>query len=358
MRARIPAVIALAAQLSGGLAHGAEESDARPTFHPDGSVGVPAFQLPPSSYMSDEAVGVLKARAANPVSVEEFGSTIEERRAAVERQLAPAVEAAKRRYPVQIAPREIAGVKTHVITPEAGEADAKRVLINLHGGGFSMCAQGCALVESIPIAAVGRFKVVTVDYRQGPEHRFPAATEDVVAVYRELLESYAAERVGIYGCSAGGALTGQVGAWIAEKGLPKPGALGIFGAGATRFGTGDSAYVAAYIDGSFPAPGPDGGPVIPMEYFSGSDLASPLISPAGHLEVLAQFPPTLLITGTRAMDLSPAIHTHSQLLKAGVRSELVVGEGMGHCYIYFSDVPEARDAYDVIVRFFGEHLGG
>ena len=44
------------------------------------------------------------------------------------------------------------------------------------------------------------------------------------------------------------------------------------------------------------------------------------------------------------------------MLKAGVRSTLIVGEAMGHCYIYQSNLPEARDAYQVIVTFFRENL--
>src|SRR4029077_6581875 len=85
--------------------------------------------------------------------------------------------------------------------------------------------------------AVGRFKVVTVDYRQGPEHVYPAASEDVAAVYKDLLKTYRTENIGSYGCSAGGVLTGQVAAWLLDKGLPSPGVLGIFGAGATRLRT-------------------------------------------------------------------------------------------------------------------------
>ncbi|MEY2943670.1 MAG: hypothetical protein RLY97_1684, partial [Pseudomonadota bacterium] len=91
-------------------------------------------------------------------------------------------------------------------------------------------------------------------------------------------------------------------------------------------------------------------------YFDGADMADMILSPALHPETIAKFPPTLLITGTRAMDMSPAIVTNSALLKAGVKSTLVVGEAMGHCYIYQSNLPEARDAYDVIVRFFRENL--
>ena len=334
----------------------AQESGARPEFLPDGEVGVPAFVLPPSEFMSPEAVEVLKERARRPVTGSSFGSSVEESRAGVERALAPQVAAARERYAVEISPAQIAGVKTQVIVPDAGEADSSRVLVNLHGGAFSMCAHGCAMLESIPIAAVGRLKVVTVDYRQGPEHLFPAATEDVVAVYQDLLKKYQPEKIGIYGCSAGGLLTAQVQAWLLDKGLPSPGALGIFGAGATRFGTGDSAYVAGYIDGSFAPPSADGKPAMTIAYFRDADVKSPLVSPAGRLDVLAKFPPTLFVTGTRAMDLSPAIYSHNRLLKAGARSELIVGEAMGHCYLYNTEVPEARDAYDAIVRFFDENL--
>lgn len=80
-----------------------------------------------------------------------------------------------------------------------------------------------------------------------------------------------------------------------------------------------------------------------MPYFTGADVNGPLISPAGYPDVLARFPPSLLITGTRAADLSPAIYTHTELLKAGAESQLIVGEGMGHCYIMDTRVPEARN---------------
>jgi acetyl esterase/lipase len=58
------------------------------------------------------------------------------------------------------------------------------------------------------------------------------------------------------------------------------------------------------------------------------------------------------------MDMSPAIVTNSALLKAGVKSTLIVGEGMGHCYIYQPDLPESRDAHQEIVDFFRDNLRG
>ena len=85
-------------------------------------------------------------------------------------------------------------------------------------------------------------------------------------------------------------------------------------------------------------------------------MEDPMVSPALHPAVIAKFPPTLLITGTRAMDMSPAVVTHSRLLDAGVASQLIVGEGMGHCYIYESELPEAQSAYHVIANFFRTQL--
>ena len=85
-------------------------------------------------------------------------------------------------------------------------------------------------------------------------------------------------------------------------------------------------------------------------------MSDPIISPALHPDVLKKFPPTLIITGTRAMDMSPAIYTNSQLFKAGRRSTLIVGEAMGHCYFYSPQLPESRDAYAAITDFFRENL--
>jgi acetyl esterase/lipase len=328
----------------------------RPIYTPNGVVHVPAFDLPPSDLMSPEAVALQRSRAT--LKIDPYaGKTIADFRANTEKLIAPQVEMAEQRYAVDVMSKEIAGVKTRIFTPKSGEADPSRVLINLHGGGFMMCADGCAVVESVPISALGRFKVVSVDYREGPENVFPAASEDVAAVYSQLLNSYRPENIGIYGCSAGGMLTAETEAWLQAKGLPNPGALGIFGAGGVPFSRGDSAYVSAYTDGAFPPPGPNGRPAAPEPYFRGARMDDPLVSPGFYPKILSKFPPTLIITGTRAPDLSPAVYTHEALAKAGAKGDLIVGEGMSHCYIYQSNLPEAQDAYRIIVRFFEQNLG-
>jgi acetyl esterase/lipase len=330
----------------------------RPVFREDGSVDVPAFKLPPSVFLSPEALAMQKMRVRMPPPPIGPELDIAKARAAVDAMMGQGVGAMRQRYPVNIAEQRMAGVRTRIVTPQGKPFDRERVLINVHGGGFTMCAEACAMLESIPVASLGGYKVVTVDYRMGPEAQHPAAVEDIEKVYRELLKTYSPKHIGLFGCSAGGALTGQAAAWMPQHGLPQFAAIGIFGAGAVRFGAGDSAYVTGFTDGSFPPPPlPPGKPMdITRGYFGQADMRDAIISPALHPEVLAKFPPTLIITGGRAMDMSPAIYTNSQLLKAGVRSTLIVEEGMGHCYIYQSQLPEARDAYDVIVRFFRENL--
>jgi acetyl esterase/lipase len=354
---RVLALMAAMAMGSFGLAL-AQEPPARPTFQEDGSVRVPSFELPPSPFLSPEALALLRHRAAMPA---EFGSMDPDAvraRARLAEMLAPQVARVLAAYPANVEESTIAGVPVRIVTPREGQADRRRVLINLHGGAFQTCWEACSIIESAPVAALGKYRVVSVNYRMAPEARHPAGIEDAVTVYRDLLRSYPADRIGIFGCSAGGALTGQTVAWLAQNDLPQPGAIGIFGAGAVRFQRGDSAYVAGYIDGSFPPPRSEGEAEIDMTrgYFTGADLSDAIISPALHPEVIAQFPPTLLITGTRAMDMSPAIVTNSSLIRAGVRSTLIVGEGMGHCYIYVPELPEARDAHAATVAFFREHL--
>ena len=321
----------------------------------DGTVHIPPQTVPLSSFLSPEARAYVTYRLLHPDPPPD--PDIKKTRAQIDAHLTPLIAKQKARYPVDVQPEKIGGVNTLVITPKDGIAaqNQHRVLINLHGGGFSVCAPTCGIIESIPIAGLGKIKVVTVDYRQGPEFKFPAASEDVASVYRELLKQYKAESIGIFGCSAGGMLTAQSVAWFQTHDLPRPGAIGIFCASAGDFG-GDSEYTTPPLDGRMPPPpGPSDGRMH-LGYFSDANMHDAMVSPVEHPDVLRQFPPTLIISGTRAFDYSSGINTDNQLTKLGVEAELHLWDGLFHGFFYDPDVPESRETYAVTVNFFEKHL--
>jgi epsilon-lactone hydrolase len=120
----------------------------------------------------------------------------------------------------------MAGVPVHVVTPDnMPESNRDKVLLNLHGGGFVL--DSGSYMESIPVASYAGIKVVAVLYRLAPEHPFPAAVDDSVAVYKELLKTYKPQHIVIYGTSAGAILTAEVAAKLKQLGLPLPAALGM-----------------------------------------------------------------------------------------------------------------------------------
>jgi monoterpene epsilon-lactone hydrolase len=338
----------------------AQTGDAPPAvkIDPNGDVHVPAHVVPISSFLSPAGKAYVTEHLLNmqkpELLVQDSG---------IPPLLAGYLERQRQVFPVDRNDVTIAGVHAYEYLPKDGVAPGNRdrVLIDLHGGGFSGCWPGCAELESIPVAALGRIRVLSLDYRQGPKYKFPAASEDVASVYRELLKTYAAENIGIYGCSAGGMLTGEAVAWFQRHSLPRPGAVGILCSGMTvasnGFG-GDSAYTTAAIGESrLPPPTSGSGRSSALGYFAGTAIDDPLVAPASSAEVLAKFPPTLIVTGTRGFELSSAVYTHSLLVKQGVDAELHVWEGLFHGFFYNVDVPESRDCFDVIVKFFDRHLG-
>lgn len=336
----------------------------RPVVTDEGIVQIPGFAAPFSVFASEPARQAYlhehsPAFYASPIARMQALPIAEQRSILDRHYLAPLIAKARNRFAVTIEARTIGGVYTETIRPATGIGDGKEthVLINLHGGGFIMGARTNGQLESIPVAALGGYRVVSVDYRQGPEHRFPAASEDVASVYRELLKTYRPEHIGIFGCSAGGLLAAQSLAWFHKNDLPAPGAVGIFCASAGRLGDGDSGYTAPALNARpVPPPGAADG-IARLAYFEGADPTDPLVSPVDHPDVLAQFPPALLITATRDMAMSSALHTHRQLVKAGVTAELHVWDGLQH--FFFADVglPESMEAFHVMVDFFDRQLG-
>ena len=264
------------------------------------------------------------------------------------------IERAEKLYPVKIEENKmVGGVKTKWVTPADGvPANRKnRVLINLHGGGFTV--DSGSYVESIPIANLTKTLVVSVDYRMAPQNKFPAAVDDVIAVYKELLKTYKPANIAIYGTSAGAALTIQTAVRIRHDGLPQPGALGLFS------GNGDSTTptdsTAMYsTTGLIGAKIPEAGNQR-SAYLGDHDPKDPLASPL--FANLKGFPPTLCMTGTRDVALVGTSNFNRALRLAGVDSKLVVFDALPHAFWYTTGIPESTEALEIQAKWFDQKLG-
>lgn len=318
-------------------------------------VSAPAFQLPYTAYGSEEGRSVL--RQTLDTKTPDFKGDMLAARAFYQPFNDARWAEAQRRYPVEVRSQTMSGVRVDVVTPKGGvpAKNRGRVLINVHGGAFMWGAGSGAWVEAGPIASVARVEVVTIDYRLAPEHRFPAASEDMAAVYRTLLKTHKPEQIGIYGCSAGGILTAEAVPFFARAHLPRPGAI------ATLCGTGiptdgDSAFVAGPMLGQ-PAPPPNGANAIAaIPYFVGVPMDDPIAWPGTSPTELAKFPPTLLISGSRDFMASSQSTMQRRLAGAGVPVEAYLFDGMPHAFVVWAELPEAQEAYRLIARFFDRHL--
>lgn len=346
----------LFAVLSGGACAAGAAEKTRPAAGADGSMALPAFSVPYSMYASPESLKRFRQVLVESKQSPGLDGGIEQARAFYDRINRDRAERMKKLYPVKLSTQAIAGVGADVAEPAGGIApgNRRRVLINLHGGGFLWGAHSGALVEMIPVAALGGIKVIGVDYRQGPEHAFPAATEDVKAVYLELLKTYPAKNIGLYGCSAGGILTGEIVARLIRDGIELPGAIGTFCGSIAPIG-GDSSYVAPALSGDSIASGPV--PIESLPYFKGARADDPLVLPANDPDMLKKFPPTLLISGTRDFAMSSMLQSDRLLTRAGVETDLRLWDGMWHAFFSDPELPESKEAYEVIAEFFDKHLG-
>ena len=102
-----------------------------------------------------------------------------------------------------------------------------RVVLQLHGGGYigglsdwyrDFAVKQAVLTESR--------EAYMVDYRLAPENIYPAALEDAVQIYRELLKrGIGSENIIVFGDSAGGNLALELSLYLKQKRLPQPAML-------------------------------------------------------------------------------------------------------------------------------------
>jgi epsilon-lactone hydrolase len=256
-------------------------------------------------------------------------------------------------YPAKLTEDKIAGIPVRIVVPDnLPEANQDKVLLNLHGGGFN--SDSGSYTESIPIAGMTKIKCVAVLYRLAPEFPFPAALDDSIAVYKELLKTYKPDHIVIYGTSAGAILTGEVAVKIKQLGLPMPAALGIFsGMGDfARSGDSQSLYALRGLSGHLDAP--DDSKQHNSDYVAKTDPKDPVLSPI--YADLHGMPPTLFVTSGRDLLLSGTINLHRKFLNAGDDARLVVYDALPHAFWYSTKLPEALEANHLMADFLAKQL--
>jgi acetyl esterase/lipase len=254
--------------------------------------------------------------------------------------------------------REVAGVRSYFVTPkEMDERWGDRLFVHVHGGAFVFGGGDSALREAVWMAHGLGVKVVSVDYRRPPLHPFPAAVDDAVAVWAEVMKEQDAAQTALFGTSAGGNIALAAALKLKELGLPLPGAI-FAGTPATDLANVSDTWLT--LEGLDPLGTRAKGSMQQGaldQYVGDADPAIPLLSPVyGDLD---GFSPTILISGTRDLLLSDTVRMHRALREAGVQADLHVYDGQAHADYMQSlirPIPESADAQRELYEFFDTHL--
>jgi len=233
-------------------------------------------------------------------------------------------------------------------------SDEGRVMLYVHGGGYvqGSLASHRNLVFEIARAIKGR--VMNLDYRLAPEHPFPAAVEDTVTAWRELLEiGIDPKKASFGGDSAGGGLVLAALVSAREKGLPMPGCACCISPWTDLIGTGRTMETKAKEDPMVNRSALD----FFADFYAGDeDKSHPLISPLNAN--LNGLPPLLVQVGTAETLLDDSRRLVARARYAGVDVKYVEWAGMPHIWHIFAPLLAAsRDAIAQLGKFVREKSG-
>jgi epsilon-lactone hydrolase len=249
----------------------------------------------------------------------------------------------------------IAGVNCYILTPDnMPEQNRNRLLVHVHGGGYVFAPGEAAAREAILMAGYGKFKVISIDYRMPPDFPYPAAMDDAMAVWKDVVKTGDPKKMAIFGTSTGGGMTLAMVLRAKAEGLPLPGATAPGTPWSDMTKTGDTYFTNEKVDNILVSNDGWLGDAAKL-YANGHDLKDPQLSPI--YGDFSGFPPTILTSGTRDLFLSNTVRTHRKLRQAGVVSDLHVFEGQSHAqYAGDPDAPETKEHFGELTAFFDKYL--
>ena len=225
-------------------------------------------------------------------------------------------------------------------TAQPTTASEVPTVVYAHGGGYALGSAAVAVPITARLAVSG-LRVVSVDYRQPPEHPFPAALDDVLAVYLALVA--ADTPAALAGDSAGGALALSAAVTATARG-ERPAAIALFSPllhhALPRRSDADGSH-AARLDAAGSDADDSQGQQLLAAYVGEADPADPRLSPLRA--ELGGLPPTLIQAGADEPLAAQARDLQHRAAAAGVDVTLDLWEGMWHTW-HYHDLPEADQA--------------
>ncbi len=288
--------------------------------------------------MASEQLGKVIERIK--LAPQDPNAPIERRRAGMER--------ISERVPADVICEKVSadGVAAEWIAAPGANAD--RVILYLHGGGYVIGSINTHRAMVSRIARASNARALAIDYRLAPEHPFPAAVEDATAAYRWLLaQGYKPGKIVIAGDSAGGGLAIVLLLAIRDAGLPMPAGAVPISPWTDLEGTGESVRTRAARDVMVTIENLTGSA---KQYYGSHDPKDPLVSPVhGNFRGL---PPMLIQVGDAEILLDDATRVATRAKAAGVEVELEVWDDMPHVWHVFAKLlPEGQQAIDKIGKF-------
>ncbi len=232
-------------------------------------------------------------------------------------------------------------------------SDKNKILIFLHGGGYTMGNTHDHLELIAQLILKTQVTVLSVDYRLYPDAIFPAALEDVKTAYTWLLQNnYTAQQIAIAGISAGGLLVTQLILLCQQHQLPQPKvALVISGPCNLNFDLPSCEYNANrdWISQQR---------LQNIKHFyipKSNDIDLKLLSPIDG--EYSDYPTTLFQVGDYELLLDDSIYFYEKLRRSNCNVFLNVIPELPHCWQFFASVyAPGRAAIDQAAGFINQHF--
>jgi len=233
--------------------------------------------------------------------------------------------------------------------------DNGKVLIYVHGGGYTILGANSTLGNAAPVANITGLRVISVDYGLAPFSKWNQTTDQVVSVIQGLKDQgYSLDNIAMYGDSAGGGLIAGSVLKMRDEGVGLPGALVLWSPWTDLTGIGDTYFTLKNAE-----------PFLSEDsmlrnmadaYANPSDQKNQYVSPA-YGNFSKGFPPTLIQGGTKEMLLSDFVRLYQALDQAGVPVKIDIYEGMPHAFqTFFHNTTESNIAISKTNDFLKEYL--